>query len=365
MFLKRLVLVNFRNLEDLSWNPHRGINIITGDNAQGKTNLLEAINFCTSGASFRTSREREMVRQGADFLKINSLMEKNGSQYEISVEMAKDSKLEFKLNGLKQVKNKLFQPGMSVSFTPSDLDLVRGNPAGRRRWMDAELCCFEARYIYNMQNYNRVLTQKNNLLREKIKTSGYNEILETFNTQLADYGSRIIHARLSQLGRLSSMLKNVYRDITSGKEDIYFKYFSSIPLVDKLNLNAIKKSFLDTMMEKNSEEKFKRQSLVGPHRDDLNFFVNNMDARHFCSRGQQRSIVLALKISVINVYRLEYGEYPVLLMDDVLLELDESRQAGMTGLFELPLQVFITSTALPENFPADYRAVKITNGQLT
>ncbi len=160
MFLKRLVLVNFRNLKDLSWSPYRGINIITGDNAQGKTNLLEAINFCATGASFRTPREKEMIKQGADYLKINSIIEKNSTEYEISVGMAKDAKIEFKRNGVKQVKNKLFQPGMSVSFTPLDLDLVRGNPAGRRRWMDVELCCFDAGYQYNMQNYTRVLNQK-------------------------------------------------------------------------------------------------------------------------------------------------------------------------------------------------------------
>lgn len=364
MFLKRLVLSNFRNFKDLSWYPYRGVNIISGDNAQGKTNLLESIGFCTAGSSFRTSREKEMIKDGTESLQIRALLERKGADDDISVNLAENSVADFRLNGIKNKKNRLFQPVMSVSFTPADLDLIRGNPAGRRRWLDVEVCPFESSYLYHLHNYNRVLLQKNNLLKEKIKTSGFNEILDSFNLQLINYGSRIIYSRLAQLGKLASVLKEVYRELTRGKEDIYYKYLSSVPLGDRLSIEAITISFTGAIAARSREEMIRRQSLVGPHRDDLNFYIGGMDARRYCSRGQQRSAVLSLKMSAIRLYHREYGEYPLLLMDDVMLELDEARQAGMAGLFALPLQSFITSTAVPECFPGDFKAVKITNGQL-
>ncbi len=364
MFFKRLVLSNFRNFRDLSWYPCRGVNIITGNNAQGKTNLLEAIGFCTTGFSFRTSREKEMIKDGTNSLQISALLERNGAEDDIIVKLAENSIAEFRLNGVKQKKNWLFLPVMSVSFTPADLDLIRGNPAGRRRWLDTEVCSFEPSYAYHLHNYNRVLLQKNNLLKEKIKTTGFSEILDSFNLQLINYGSRIIYSRLVQLGKMASVLKDLYRELTRGKEDIYYKYLSSVPLGDKLNIEAITFSLNSAIASRSLEEKNRRQALVGPHRDDLQFYIGGMDARRYCSRGQQRSAVLSLKMSAIKLYHREYGEYPLLLMDDVMLELDEARQAGMASLFALPLQSFITSTAVPENFPGDFKTVKITNGQL-
>jgi DNA replication and repair protein RecF len=370
MFLKRLVLSNFRNFKGLSWHPHKGINIITGENAQGKTNLLEAIGYCTTGTSFRTFREKEMITGDVNELhndikmQINAQLEINGLNNDISVTLSEKYNADFRLNGLKQKKNKLFQPVMSVSFTPVDLDLIRGNPSGRRRWLDAEVCPFDSLYLYNLQNYNRVLSQKNILLKEKIKTTGFKELFETFNVQLINYGSRIIYIRLIQLGKLASVLKDVYREITRGKEDIYYKYLSSVPLGDKLDIESIAGCFTGAVAARAQEEIASRQALVGPHRDDLQFYISGMDARRYCSRGQQRSAVLSLKMSVIKLYNREYGNYPLLLMDDVMMELDEARQAGMAGLFALPQQSFITATAVPDNLPGNFKVAKIANGQL-
>lgn len=364
MILKRLVLENFRNYKDLSWEPFNKINIIAGDNAQGKTNLLEAIYFITSGRSFRTSREGEMINKAARSFLVQALLMKDGTELDISFTMGDKSKSDFLVKGIRQKKRKLFQPGMSISFTPADLDLIRGAPAERRRWIDFEIGSFDLQYLYNLHNYNKVLAQKNNLLKTAVKQNNLIETIYPWNIQLGLYGSKIVHSRLVLLGRLSPIFKNIYRELTSGKEEIYFKYLSSIPLEDKPDPDKIKNSFMHTIAQKSGEEVMRRQSLVGPHRDDLYFFINGMDARHFGSRGQQRSIVLSLKMSLLKLYYEEYAEYPIMLLDDVLLELDHSRQSGLAKLFALPLQAFITSTAAPDHFPGDFKVYTVKNGRI-
>lgn len=364
MILKRLVLENFRNYKDLSWHPYSKVNIITGNNAQGKTNLLEAIYFCTTGRSFRTSREREMINKNADSFRIHTFLEREGSDFDISLALGEKGKIELLANGSRHKKSRLFQPGMSISFTPADLDLIRGAPAERRRWIDFEIGCFDIQYLFNLHNYNRVLTQKNNLLKTSKKNNNLIETLEPWNIQLSLYGSKIIYSRLILLGKLSPIFKSIYRELTSGKEEIYFKYLCSIPLEDKLSFEKIKSSFTEAIAQKSSEELIRQQTLVGPHRDDVHFFINGLDARQFGSRGQQRSVVLSLKMSLLNLYYEEYSEYPIMLMDDVLLELDDSRQAGLARLFSLPLQAFITSTVVPENFPGDFKTFEVVKGQV-
>lgn len=364
MILKRLVLENFRNYKDLSWQPYSKINMITGENAQGKTNLLEAIYLSTSGRSFRTSREREMIKKNTGALSIHSFLERQGYDFDISLSLGEKGKTELLANGTRHKKSNLFQPGMSISFTPSDLDLIRGAPSERRKWLDHEIGCLDVQYLYNLHNYNRVLAQKNNLLKARIKPHNLMETIEPWNIQLTLYGSKVIYSRLVLLGKLSPVFKNIYKELTAGKEEIYFKYLCSIPLDDNLSLDKIKLSFTKLIAQKSSEEIVRQQSLVGPHRDDVYFFVNGLDARQFGSRGQQRSVVLSLKMSFLHLYYEEYSEYPIMLMDDVLHELDDVRQAGLARLFSLPLQAFITSTVAPENFPGDFKTFRVVKGQV-
>ena len=189
-------------------------------------------------------------------------------------------------------------------------------------------------------------------------------IRDRFNIQLIDYGSYIISARLHCLSKLYPIFKNIYQDITSGKEKIFFKYFSSIPLQDTFEFLSIKNYFAKAIEEKKKEEYFQKKSLVGPHRDDVVFYVNDLEAKRYCSRGQQRSIVLALKIAIMNVFKEESGEYPLLLLDDLMLELDQSRQQSVAKLLNLPEQSFITTTVLPAEFLLPYTAIKMHDGQL-
>lgn len=344
MKVKRLVLKNFRNYDDLTWNPHPCLNIVSGDNAQGKTNLLEAVFFCTAGRSFRTSRERDMVNWNEDSSLARAQLEKEDSLLEISVSLNKNGGSTFFLNGKKQIRSKIFQPCMSVSFTPLDLELIRGSPSERRKWIDFELGPYDFQYLYNLEKYERVLSQRNNLLKNYHGSRArLAEMMEPWNKQLFAYGSKIISSRINLLKSIFPHLKEAFYVLTSGKEEFSFNYLSSLPLEKGIGPEDLARVFEETARKKFHEEMARQQTLVGPHRDDILFFINRNDARKFGSRGQQRSVVLALKISLIRLFYREYGEYPILLMDDVLHELDSQRRTGLDSLLNGEGQVFITS----------------------
>ena len=366
MRIGKIVLKNFRNYSDLSWNPHPRFNIITGDNAQGKTNLLEAVFFCTAGRSFRTARDREMINWQTEECFTSALVEKEESSYEISVFLNKIGKETFYINGSKQSKGKIFRPSLALSFTPTDLELVRGSPSERRKWIDLELGPYDFQYIYNLNKYERVLYQRNNLLKGNTEKIG--QIIEPWNEQLIFYGSKIINSRINLLKKIYVHLKNVFESLTSGatgKEEISFNYICSIPLEKGMEPEDLPVLYEETIRKKFKEELLRKQTLFGPHRDDLVFFINRSDARTFGSRGQQRSVVLSLKLSLIRMFVEEYGEYPILLLDDVFLELDSHRRKGVDRLLEGEGQVFITSNSdLGENFSGISRTYRIEEGQL-
>ncbi|MCL6612516.1 MAG: DNA replication/repair protein RecF [Peptococcaceae bacterium] len=343
MIIGRLELKNFRNYANLSWRPHPYINILSGNNAQGKTNLLEAIFFCTAGRSFRTSREREMIGWTAESCYAAAEIEKGESAFEISVCLSHGGRTHFRLNGQKKNRGKIFRPGLSVSFTPADLDLVGGSPSERRKWLDLELGPFDFRYLPSLDKFEKVLSQRNNLLRSGARQGKIIELIEPWNEQMFLYGSSIIMFRMRLLKALFPRLREVFSVLTSGKEEITFNYISSLPLEKGMGPADLRGLYEETARKNFGREVERQQTLFGPHRDDLAFFINGSDVRRFGSRGQQRSVVLALKISLMRLFFEEYGEYPVLLLDDVFLELDRQRQRGLEFILGEEAQVFITS----------------------
>ncbi|MFZ5649534.1 MAG: DNA replication/repair protein RecF [Bacillota bacterium] len=347
MRVKCLILRNFRNYGDLTWKPHPYLNIVSGDNAQGKTNLLEAVFFCTAGRSFRTTRERDMVNWDQDSSLARAQLEKGDTLVEISVSLNTNGGKYFLLNGKKQNRSSIFRPCLSVSFTPLDLDMIRGSPSERRKWIDLELGPYDSQYIYNLDKYERVLIQRNNLLKSyhggRTKLA---EMISPWNEQLFIYGSKIINSRINLLKNIFPHLKEIFSILTSGKEEFSFKYLSTLPLEKGIGPDDLKIIFEEMSKKKFPEEVIRQQTLVGPHRDDILFFINRSDARKFGSRGQQRSVVLALKLSLMKLFYSEYGEYPILIMDDVLHELDSQRRTGLDKLINGDGQVFITSNRL-------------------
>ncbi len=350
MIVRRLALRNFRNYSELSWLPHPFLNILSGYNAQGKTNLLEAIFFCTAGRSFRTSRDREMVGWPGEECHAGAQLERKNSSFEISVSLNSSGKTSFFNNGRKESRARLFRPAMSVAFTPADLDLVKGSPSERRKWMDLELGPFDVQYLYNLEKFEKVLLQRNHLLKGGGRRLQINELIEPWNEQLFLYGSSIISARFRLLKKLFPLLRQVFGILTSGKEEISFNYLSSLPLERGMIPGDLTGLYRETVLKNFGREAERQQTLFGPHRDDLLFFINGADVRRFGSRGQQRSVVLALKIGLMRMFFQEFGEYPVLLLDDVFLELDRQRQKGLENILNGEAQVFISSDRRMEGY---------------
>jgi len=273
----------------------------------------------------------------------------------------------FFINGHKQSKGKIFQPCLSVSFTPTDLDLIRGSPSERRKWLDFELGPYDYKYFYNFNHYDRILSQRNNLL----KNYGYGnkksliEMIEPWNEQLFAYGSMIINSRINLLRNIFPHLKDVFIDLTGGKEELSFNYLCSLPLEKGINPGDMSKLYEDTIRKKFDDEVARQQTLSGPHRDDITFFINKTDVKKFGSRGQQRSVVLALKLALMRMFYQEYGEYPVLILDDVFLELDNWRRKGLDSLLKGDVQVFITSNStLQEYFSGRAGSYRVEKGKI-
>ena len=343
MKVKRLVLKNFRNYSDLSWQPDSFINIISGNNAQGKTNILEALFFCANGRSFKTAKDKDIIGLGGDESYASTKMEKNNSCFEISVCISNQLNSVFCLNGKRTSKNNLYRPGYAVAFTPSDLDLIVGAPSGRRKWLDLELGIFNLHYNYILTKYEKVVTQRNNLLKISGRQSNIKKLIEPWNEQLFNYGSNLIKIRMDLLKQIFPYLREIVYVLTDGKEELTFNYVSSLPLEKGIDEKGIQKVYREMVVNCFQQEINRKQTLFGPHRDDLLFFLNGINVKNFGSRGQQRSVVLALKIALLKMFNNDFFEYPILLLDDVFLELDIHRQKGLVNLLSNDIQVFITS----------------------
>lgn len=342
MYLKRLELTNFRNYSRQIIEPDKFFNIFSGSNAQGKTNILESVFLSCTGKSFRTAKEAEIINWHKEFSYINCQFETKSRQVEVRVELLPGKK-KIEVNGILARGYPQGWPGV-VLFKPEDLILVKGSPQDRRRFLDLEFGPFHPQYGHFLALYNRVLFQRNNLLREiKDKTSN-SDSLGVWNEQLCRYGARLLYMRMDLFKNLSSLIRNIHHDLTGGKEVLDIRYLSSLKIKSPSSEEEIYSQFAKEIQENEAEEIKRSQSLVGPHRDDFNLYIDNKDARIYGSQGQQRTIVLTLKISQILQWHQEIGEYPILLLDDVLFELDENRRQALLSRVLGQVQTFVTST---------------------
>lgn len=344
MYLKRLELTKFRNFLRQDIEPGLLFNIITGKNAQGKTNILEAIYLCCTGKSFRTIKEKEIINLNSNFSKVCCLFETSEREIEVKVLLAPGQK-KITVNGTLMRGYPLGWPGV-VLFTPGDLVIVKGSPQERRRFLDSEIGPFNPQYAYYLNRYQRVINQRNNLLREIRDKRIKNVSLQAWNEQISQYGAKIIYMRLMLLKKIGPIIQKLYRELTGDIEKIDIRYLSSLKINHFPTEQEIYSQFNDELISIKQKEIERAQSLIGPHRDDLAFFIDGHDARIYGSQGQQRTIVLALKIAQIKMWHTEIGEYPILLLDDVLFELDHVRRDALFDQVEGAVQVFITSTGL-------------------
>lgn len=340
MFIKRLQMLNYRNYNvlDISLGPH--VNVFMGDNAQGKTNILEGIYYCAFARSHRTSKDRELINWSSDNALLSVTVGRERLDKRIDISILKDGKKAIQINKIKIKKiGELFGNFNVVMFSPEDLKIIKDSPGVRRKFIDMELCQLNPKYYYNLVQYNKVLNERNSILRNRNINK---DILDIYDMQLVEFGYNIIIDRLEYIQKLNKYSAKIHSDITSGKEKIEFKYISTIK-----DLENIKESFY-SLLEKNRSRDCERGiTSIGPHRDDFTVLINDIDTKSYGSQGQQRTAVLTIKFSSLKIIKELTGEHPVLLLDDVLSELDFSRKRYILSTIG-DIQTIITCTGIED-----------------
>ena len=338
MIIKSIELKNFRNYEELNLNLDGGTNILYGDNAQGKTNILESIYVSGTTKSHKGSRDKEMIRFGENEAHIRTMVEKNQMSYQIDMHLKKNRSKGIAINGVPIRKaSELFGVLNMVFFSPEDLNIIKNGPSERRRFLDSEICQLDKIYLSDLTKYNKVLNQRNKLLKDMVFHPDLENTLSVWDMQLISYGRRIISRRRRFVEELNEIVRGIHESISGGREQLTLTYEPDIEeafFEDELN------------RAKEKDRKYCRTS-VGPHRDDISFFIGDIDIRKFGSQGQQRTSALSLKLSEIELVKRCIHDTPVLLLDDVLSELDSNRQNYLLNSIH-DIQTVITCTGLDE-----------------
>lgn len=336
MFIESLDLKNFRNYENLNIELVQGVNILTGDNAQGKTNILEAVFFCAYGRSHRTTRDKEMQRFRSPFTVVSVKVRRTGNDKQIVLRFNPEGKKFIEINGRKITRiPDLLGNLYVIMFSPEDLKVVKESPGVRRKFLDMEISALDKIYYHDLVSYNKVILERNNLLKMR---SVDRTVLDVYDAEAAKFAVRIIERRTAYINKLNELAGPIHREITGGKEAIDYVYRSTVPLTGDLE-----RTLREKFMEHRRQDLERATTSVGPHRDDFTILINGADARTFGSQGQQRTAILTLKFASLGIIRELTGEYPVLLLDDVLSELDLSRQNFILSSIE-GIQTIITMT---------------------
>ncbi|HFU4449223.1 TPA: DNA replication/repair protein RecF [Streptococcus suis] len=358
MWLEKLQLRHFRNYDQLDIEFHPGLNVFLGQNAQGKTNILESIYFLALTRSHRTRSDKDLLQFEEKELSIQGLLYRTSGKLPLDINLTDKGRVT-KVNHLKQAKLSNYIGHMNVVlFAPEDLQLIKGAPALRRKFIDVELGQIKPVYLSDLSNYNHVLKQRNTYLKSTEKVDM--DFLSVLDYQLADYGSRVIQHRIDFLKKLEEFGSRKVAEISGQKEELRIDYLSSVSLTDYVNLVD---DFLTDLEKSRKRDLFKKNTGVGPHRDDIAFFINGMNA-HYGSQGQHRSLVLSLKLAEIELMKEITREYPILLLDDVMSELDNSRQVKLLETITDKIQTFITTTSLDHlhQLPESLKIFRISKG---
>ena len=338
MFIESIELSDYRNYSHLHIDFHKGTNVLYGDNAQGKTNILEAVYVCSTTKSHRGSKDKEIIRFGADESHIKMMVRRDGIPYRIDMHLKKNKAKGVAVNGVPIKKaSELFGIVNVIFFSPEDLNIIKNGPGERRRFMDAELCQLDKLYLTDLAGYNHVLNQRNKLLKDMYKQPDLGATLDVWYMQLVNFGRKIIGKRREFVESLNEIIKEIHRNLTGGIENIEVIYEPSVES-EALEESLFRNRDRDLRMKMTSS---------GPHRDDLMVAVNGIDIRKYGSQGQQRTAALSLKLSEIYLVEKIIHDKPVLLLDDVLSELDSSRQNYLLESIH-DIQTMITCTGLDD-----------------
>ena len=361
MYIKTLKLKNYRNYEEIEVNFDPKINIIYGNNAAGKTNLLESIYICSTSKSHKNTKENDIINfdkneshiklifnRGEQPLDVSSTSYKNEI---IDIQLNRDSKKGVAKNGIKVEKLSEFLGFFNViMFAPEDLNIIKDGPAIRRKFLDIQLSQIDKIYVNLIQNYNKTLNQRNALLKDIYKTTGNNRqdlisILDTYDEQMADYGLEVIKKRRENIKELAKKIYNIHLLISDNKEKLIVDYENDILGASS---NNPKETYLNKLKETRDTDIKNQYTMIGPHRDDISFKVEDKDIRKFGSQGQKKTTAISLKLSELEMLKEKINDTPVLLLDDVFSELDENRQKLLVKNLK-GIQTIITCTGIKKN----------------
>ena len=333
MLITNLKLQNFRNYEQLNIDFNKGINIIYGDNAQGKTNILEAIFVSSLGKSFRTNKEKELIKIGELFSKIEVEFLKSDRDGKIKIEIS--DKKNILVNGVKIKKlSELLGIIHIVIFTPDDINILKNGPAQRRRFLDIFIGQLRPNYIYCLNMYLKALEQRNNYLKQIKFENKSEEFLEIWDEKISEYAEKVFKYRFEFINKIKNKIKSVHNIITENNEEIDIEYISDF---------TNKEEFIKKLKNNRKLDIMKGYTTKGVHRDDFNMYINNNLVNIYGSQGQHRTAILSLKMSELKVIYDEIGENPILLLDDFMSELDEKRRKNFLKNIK-DTQVLVTCT---------------------
>ncbi len=347
MIIESLELSDFRNYESMKLNFSSGTNILYGDNAQGKTNILEAIFLCATTKSHKSAKDKEIIRFGKEEGHIRMNMIRDDATYRLDLHLRANRSKGIAIDGqrLKKASDLIGRLNV-VFFSPQDLSIIQDGPSERRRFMDMELCQLDPDYLFNLTRYGKVLQERNRLLKDWAEHPEYGPLIEVQDDQLVQYGRKIIEVREKFIQDLNALIGPIHHGISGGREDLSVYY----------EPNVTAASFGDQLRNAANRDRYLRQTTVGPQKDDFSFMVlhhdnpaatDAIDIRRFGSQGQQRTASLSLKLSEIEIVKAVKHDNPVLLLDDVLSELDSRRQNDLLSTIG-GIQTIITCTGLDE-----------------
>lgn len=358
MIIKSIELADFRNYDTLNLTFDKGTNILYGDNAQGKTNILEAIYVVATTKSHKGSKDKDIINFNKEEAHIRAYIEKEEVETRIDMHLRSSKSKGIAIDGQK-IKKAAELLGLLnvVFFSPEDLGIIKNGPSERRRFVDMELCQLDSFYLYNLNSYNKIVNQRNKLLKDLYFNPSLKETLNIWDSQLVSFGSKIIERRKIFIDQLNDIIYEIHKKLSGDKEELKIKYE---PDVDIENF--------ETNLKLSNERDIKlKQTCVGPHRDDFSFIAGNIDIRKFGSQGQQRTAALSLKLSEIELVKKITKDTPVLLLDDVLSELDANRQNYLLNSIG-DIQTIITCTGLDDfinnRFEID-KIYRVTEGKVT
>ena len=347
MYIEQLALNNYRNYEELNISFENKVNVILGENAQGKTNVMESIYVLAMAKSHRTSNDKDLIRWDEEYAKIEGRIHKQYGSIPMQLIISKKGK-KAKCNHIEQKKLSQYVGNMNVvMFAPEDLHLVKGSPQVRRRFIDMEIGQVSPIYLHDMSQYQKILQQRNHFLKMlQIKKQTDQTMLEILTEQFIQTAVKIVMKRFEFLRLLEMWAKPIHKGISRGLEELEIHYKPSVDVLEEQDWLKMVRCFEEKFQKVKLREIDRGTTLFGPHRDDIQFSVNNRDVQTFGSQGQQRTTALSVKLAEIELIHSEIKEYPILLLDDVLSELDDYRQSHLLNTIQGKVQTFVTTTSV-------------------